>query len=192
MSQPASKLVQFKDVAEHFDVSVATVRNWVKDKRIPFAKIGSVYRFKIEEIEKAITEPPNFSGSLTGEENEEENEEEDSDEWAEAQINRVTLCFRVLWIKRPDLRGKLINLIATRNLNARVTVHLMTGIPLRLKIDEIASIFGVEEKKMRGAMAYSKILMHPINFPSELEQAWHEELEKLDSDDELIQRLLNT
>ena len=55
MSQPVSKLVQFKDVAEHFDVSVATVRNWVKDKRIPFAKIGSVYRFKIEEIEKVIS-----------------------------------------------------------------------------------------------------------------------------------------
>jgi hypothetical protein len=60
----------------------------------------------------------------------------------------------------------------------------MTGIPLRLTIDEIASVFEIELKEMRVIMANQKVLMHPINFPLELAQAWSEVLEKLDSEDE--------
>ncbi len=185
MSEAASKLVQFKDVAEHFDVSVQTVRNWVKDRKIPFVKLGSVYRFNITEIEKAITTSSNFSGAPTDEQKQDDVfEEEDSEEWIEETIHRVTLCFRLLWTKRPDLREQVIALIKTRNLRTRVAIHLMTGIPLRLTIDEIASVFEIELKEMRVIMSNQKVLMHPINFPLELAQAWSEVLEKLDSEDE--------
>mgnify|MGYP000123657299 CR=1 FL=1 len=111
-------------------------------------------------------------------------EEEDSEEWIEETIHRVTLCFRLLWTKRPDLREQVIALIKTRNLKTRVAIHLMTGIPLRLTVDEIASLFEIELKEMRVIMANQKVLMHPINFPLELAQAWSEELEKIDSKDE--------
>jgi excisionase family DNA binding protein len=185
MSEATSKLVQFKEVAEHFDVSVQTVRNWVKDRKIPFVKLGSVYRFNITEIEKAITTSSNFSGSSTDEQIQEVvSVEEASDEWIEETIHRVTLCFRLLWTKRPDLREQVIALIKTRNLRTRVAIHLMTGLPLRLTIDEIASVFEIELKEMRVIMANQKVLMHPINFPLELAQAWSEVLEKLDSEDE--------
>jgi len=181
MSDTTSKLVQFKDVAEHFDVSVQTVRNWVKDRKIPFVKLGSVYRFNITEIEKTITTSTNFSGSSTDEHKQEDViEEADSDEWIEETIHRVTLCFRLLWTKRPDLREQVIALIKTRNLRTRAAIHLITGIPLRLNIDEIASVFEIELKEIRVIMANQKVLMHPINFPLELAQAWSEELEKLD------------
>lgn len=185
MSEATSKLVQFKDVAEHFDVSVQTVRNWVKDRKIPFVKLSSVYRFNIAEIEKAITTSSNFSGSSIDEQNQGDvSLEEESDKWIEETIHRVTLCFRLLWTKRPDLREQVIALIKTRNLKTRVAIHLMTGIPLRLNINEISSVFGMELKEMRVIMANQKVLMHPINFPLELAQAWSEELEKLDLDDE--------
>ena len=185
MSEATSKLVQFKEVAEHFDVSVQTVRNWVKDKKIPFIKLGSVYRFNIFEIEQAITTSSNFSASSTDEQNQEDaSVEEESEEWIEETIHRVTLCFRLLWTKRPDLREQVIALIKTRNLRTRVAIHLMTGIPLRLTIDEIASVFEIELKDMRVIMANQKVLMHPINFPLELAQAWSEELQKLDLDDQ--------
>jgi excisionase family DNA binding protein len=181
MSEAASKLVQFKEVAEYFDVSVQTVRNWVKDRKIPFVKLGSVYRFNITEIEKAITTSSNFPGSSINEQKPDDVlEEEDSEEWIEETIHRVTLCIRLLWTKRPDLREQVIALIKTRNLRTRVAIHLMTGIPLRLNIDEIALVFEIELKEMRVIMANQKVLMHPINFPLELAQAWSEELEKLD------------
>ena len=185
MSEATSKLVQFKEVAEHFDVSVQTVRNWVKDRKIPFIKLGSVYRFNILEIEKAITTSSNFLASSNDEQNQEDvSVEEESEEWIDETLHRVTLCFRLLWTKRPDLREQVITLIKTRNLRTRVAIHLMTGIPLRLTIDEIASVFEIELKEMRVIMANQKVLMHPVNFPLELDQAWSEELEKLDLDDE--------
>lgn len=185
MSQAISKLVQFKEVAEHFDVSVQTVRNWVKDKKIPFVKLGSVYRFNISEIEKAITTSSNYSVLSTDEQNQENvSLDDESEEWLDETLHRVTLFFRLLWTKRPDLREQVIALIKTRNLRTRVAMHLMTGIPLSLRIDEIASVFDIELKEMRVIMANQKVLMHPINFPLELQQAWIEELEKLDSDDE--------
>lgn len=51
-------------VAEFFDVSVSTVRNWIKQGLIPtdtYYKVGSTYRFNIPAIEAALlqrTEKP--------------------------------------------------------------------------------------------------------------------------------------
>ena len=45
-------LVSIQEIAEYFSVSVKTIRNWVKDDKIPYVKIGRTYRFSMEEIKK--------------------------------------------------------------------------------------------------------------------------------------------
>lgn len=40
-------------VAEHFNVSLPTVRRWTSEKRIPFRKIGRTVRYSLEEISEA-------------------------------------------------------------------------------------------------------------------------------------------
>lgn len=50
-------LVPIDDVAAHFGVSLATVRSWLREKRIPhntYVKIGKTYRFKIGLMEAAL------------------------------------------------------------------------------------------------------------------------------------------
>lgn len=41
-----------EDVAKELKVSVATVRKWVLQKRIPYRKIGALVRFLPEDIER--------------------------------------------------------------------------------------------------------------------------------------------
>jgi hypothetical protein len=56
MSNP-DPLVPIDDVAAHFGVSLATVRSWLREKRIPhdtYVKIGKTYRFKIGLMEAAL------------------------------------------------------------------------------------------------------------------------------------------
>ena len=51
--------VMISDVAEHYTVSVSTVRAWVRDGKIPFLQVGKTYRFKLSEIDAALrTTPP--------------------------------------------------------------------------------------------------------------------------------------
>ena len=45
-----------QQVATKLGVSVATVRKWVLERRIPFVKIGSLVRFRPEDIEKIARE----------------------------------------------------------------------------------------------------------------------------------------
>lgn len=43
-----------KQLAELQGVSVETVRNWEREKIIPFIKVGNVIRFDLEKVEKAL------------------------------------------------------------------------------------------------------------------------------------------
>jgi excisionase family DNA binding protein len=48
-----------EELAEHFSVSVSTIRNWVKANHIPksaYVKIGSTYRFSVEKVEQSLLE----------------------------------------------------------------------------------------------------------------------------------------
>ena len=60
METPSTEtFVPITDVAEHFSVSVSTVRTWVRNKRIPrdtFIKLGNTYRFQLSAVAKALTE----------------------------------------------------------------------------------------------------------------------------------------
>lgn len=49
-----SNLYSVKDVAEMFNVTTATVRNWVKNGSLKAIQVGSTVRFKQEVINKVI------------------------------------------------------------------------------------------------------------------------------------------
>tara|TARA_S200002703_G_scaffold89056_2_gene76910 strand:+ start:171 stop:392 length:222 start_codon:yes stop_codon:yes gene_type:complete len=51
------KYVPIEDVAEHFNVSVSTVRSWVRRGMLPtgsYIKAGKTYRYKIGRITEAL------------------------------------------------------------------------------------------------------------------------------------------
>ena len=55
MNEP---FVPIEDVAEHFSVSISTVRAWVRQQHIPedtYIKIGNTYRFRVGDVADALT-----------------------------------------------------------------------------------------------------------------------------------------
>ncbi len=46
-----AKLLNVPEVSEYLGVSVATVRKWILERKVPFVKIGTAVRFDIEVIE---------------------------------------------------------------------------------------------------------------------------------------------
>jgi excisionase family DNA binding protein len=53
--------VGIEAVANYFNVSISTVRNWIKSNTIPASlvlKIGHTHRFKISDIEAALRGAP--------------------------------------------------------------------------------------------------------------------------------------
>jgi excisionase family DNA binding protein len=45
------KWVNLEDIAEHLSVSADTVRNWIKDGKLPFYRAGKRYKFRISEVD---------------------------------------------------------------------------------------------------------------------------------------------
>ena len=53
------KYVDIQKLAEHFMVSVSTVRVWIRKGILPaesYLKVGSTFRFKLPEVEAALRE----------------------------------------------------------------------------------------------------------------------------------------
>jgi excisionase family DNA binding protein len=51
------KFVPMEELAEHFSVSVSTIRSWIRKGHIPphaFVKAGPTYRFKISDVTDAL------------------------------------------------------------------------------------------------------------------------------------------
>tara|TARA_R100001369_G_scaffold32931_1_gene57967 strand:- start:2414 stop:2710 length:297 start_codon:yes stop_codon:yes gene_type:complete len=51
------KFVPMEELAEHFAVSVSTIRSWIRKGHIPshaFVKAGPTYRFKISDVTDAL------------------------------------------------------------------------------------------------------------------------------------------
>jgi len=49
--------VPIEEIADHFSVSVSTIRSWVRRKHISpnsFIKVGSTYRFKISDVTDSL------------------------------------------------------------------------------------------------------------------------------------------
>ena len=50
--------VNINKVADYFQVSVSTIRKWVNNGSVPdntYIKIGEVYRFRLDDVEAALT-----------------------------------------------------------------------------------------------------------------------------------------
>ena len=65
--EPIVPLITIDGVAEHFVVSVATVRAWLRNGTIPkhtYLKIGNTYRFKLPELVDALVNAPKKSAQL--------------------------------------------------------------------------------------------------------------------------------
>ena len=45
-----------EQVAVHYQVSISTVRVWIRQKLVPALKVGSMYRLKITELDAAFKE----------------------------------------------------------------------------------------------------------------------------------------
>jgi excisionase family DNA binding protein len=53
--------VHIHTVADYFQVSVSTVRKWVQSGKIPrgtYINVGEVYRFRLKDIDTALTAAP--------------------------------------------------------------------------------------------------------------------------------------
>ena len=51
------KFVPIEKIAEHFSVSVSTIRAWVRKKDIPehtYVKVGNTYRFSLDKVADAL------------------------------------------------------------------------------------------------------------------------------------------
>lgn len=49
--------VAITDLANHFQVSVSTIRTWIRKGVIPaenYLKVGNTFRFKLPEVEEAV------------------------------------------------------------------------------------------------------------------------------------------
>lgn len=54
-----SDLVSVESVADRFGVSVATIRRWVREKRIPFIRPSRrILRFRLSDVEHAVSSDP--------------------------------------------------------------------------------------------------------------------------------------
>ena len=52
--------VPIEDLANHFSVSVSTIRGWIKRDQIPkhtFIRVGNTYRFSIDDVSVALSAP---------------------------------------------------------------------------------------------------------------------------------------
>ena len=49
LNQETEKWVNLEDIADHLSVSKDTIRIWIKDGKLPFYKVGKMYKFKISE-----------------------------------------------------------------------------------------------------------------------------------------------
>ena len=51
----AEKWVSIEEAAEHLDVKVSTIRDWIrKDVNIPRNKIGKQWKFKLSELDEWV------------------------------------------------------------------------------------------------------------------------------------------
>ena len=48
------KYATIEQVAEHFQVSISSVRGWIRTNTVPALKVGGVYRLKIAEVDAAF------------------------------------------------------------------------------------------------------------------------------------------
>lgn len=54
LNQETEKWVNLEDIADHLSVSKDTIRICIKDGKLPFYKVGKMYKFKISEVDEWV------------------------------------------------------------------------------------------------------------------------------------------
>jgi DNA-binding transcriptional MerR regulator len=57
MSESEDKYVTIQDVADHYLVSISTIRAWMRTKMLPqeaYLRVGNTYRFKISVVDEHL------------------------------------------------------------------------------------------------------------------------------------------
>ena len=52
-----------EQVAKHYQVSISTVRAWIRQGIVPFLKVGGVYRLKLADLEAAFKQHTVLAGA---------------------------------------------------------------------------------------------------------------------------------
>ena len=63
----AEAFVPIEKVANHFSVSLSTIRAWVRQDKIPsntYVKVGTTYRFSLADVESALVGAPKKSDPI--------------------------------------------------------------------------------------------------------------------------------
>lgn len=55
VSMPSDGFVNKSILAQRYTVSTRTIDNWMQERIIPFTKIGGVVRFRISEVDAALS-----------------------------------------------------------------------------------------------------------------------------------------
>lgn len=61
---PSARLLTVNQVAEEFQVTTQTIRNWIEGGALPAAKIGRAYRVKREDVDTMLARAQADSASL--------------------------------------------------------------------------------------------------------------------------------
>jgi excisionase family DNA binding protein len=48
------RYVTINEIAEHYTVSISTVRAWIRTNTIPYLQVGKTFRFKLSEVDAAL------------------------------------------------------------------------------------------------------------------------------------------
>tara|TARA_R100000008_G_scaffold81136_1_gene64125 strand:- start:1896 stop:2123 length:228 start_codon:yes stop_codon:yes gene_type:complete len=57
------KLATLKETAEYLNVSINTIRNYIKKDVIPYMTVGGSYRFDLEQVRDYINDQDRFARS---------------------------------------------------------------------------------------------------------------------------------
>lgn len=53
---PEKRFIGVKELAEYLDVSANTLRSWIRQRQIPYHKIGRLVKFDLRRIESWVKE----------------------------------------------------------------------------------------------------------------------------------------
>ena len=63
-----TRYVPIEGVAKYFSISISTVRSWMRKGEIPantYIKVGSTYRFNLDALDAALTNPERVSEEVS-------------------------------------------------------------------------------------------------------------------------------
>jgi excisionase family DNA binding protein len=175
MTKSDQNYIDIKLVAEHFGMSVSSIRNLIRKNEIPYIKIGNVYRFNLEEIKNSFKDK---SSKTLDKKTELALQKIHSDASLVSPLSRkLFLSYNFLW-NRPEAREMLEDNLISLGKKDEFLVRLFTGVPRHMTLEDIARFTGMDKDDVvKRIDALANRLMHPSRF-NDLNIMFEEEWEK--------------